>query len=105
MTAPCVKTLVISSREVEGASEMSKFREAIKAGQLAYRGGNKRQVPFYCTLATVPALGLIKLGYAYARRIVISAIVSIIVWWIIAPIFSWLWFRWRDKARTNVETQ
>ncbi len=53
---------------------MSKFREAIKAGQLAYQGaGNKRQVPFYCTLATVLAVGLIKLGYAYAHRSVVSA--------------------------------
>jgi hypothetical protein len=78
---------------------MSKLREAIKAGQLAHRGpGNNRQVPFYCVLAAVLAVGLIKLGYAYARRSVISAIVSVIIWWIIAPIFSWLWFRSRDKA-------
>jgi hypothetical protein len=79
---------------------MSKFREAIKAGQSAYQdAGNKRQVPFYSTLAAVLAVGLIKLGYAYARRSVISAIVSVIIWWIIAPTFAWLWFRWRDKAR------
>jgi hypothetical protein len=64
---------------------MSKFREAMKAGQLAYRGpGNKSQ--------------LIELGYAYARRSVISAIASIIIWWIIAPIFSWFWFRWRQST-------
>jgi hypothetical protein len=79
---------------------MSKFREAIKAGQLAYRGpGNKRQVPFYCTLAAVLAVGLIKLGYAHAHRSVVSAIVSVIIWWIIVPTFAWLWFRWTDKAR------
>jgi hypothetical protein len=77
---------------------MSKFREAIKAGQLAYQGaGNKRQVPLYCTLATVLAVGLIKLGYAYAHRSVVSAIVSVIIWWIIAPIFAWLWFRGETK--------
>jgi hypothetical protein len=79
---------------------MSKLREAIKAGQLAYqRAGNKRHVPFYCTLAGTLAVGLIKLGYAYARRSVISAIVSVIIWWIIAPTFAWLWVRWTEKAR------
>ena len=46
---------------------MSKFREAMRAGQLAYRGpGNRSQVPFYCTLAGVFTVELIKLGYAYA---------------------------------------
>ena len=85
---------------------MSKFREAIKAGRLAYRGPrSKTRVPFYCTLVAVFAVGLIKLVYAYAHRNGIGAIVSIIIWWIIAPIFSWLWFRWRGKARKNLETQ
>jgi hypothetical protein len=78
---------------------MSKFREAVKAGQLAYRApGNKSQMPFYCTLAAVLTVGLIKLGYAYARGSVISPIASVIIWWVIAPIFSWFWFHWRRST-------
>jgi hypothetical protein len=81
---------------------MSKFREAMKAGQLAYRDpGNKSQVPFYRTLAVVFGVGLIELGYAYARHSVIRAIASVIIWWVITPIFSWFWFRWR-QARKNL---
>jgi hypothetical protein len=82
---------------------MSKFREAMKAGQLAYGDpGNKSLVPFYCTLAAVLTVGLIKLGYAYAHRSVISAIASVIIWWVITPIFSWFWFRGR-QARKNLK--
>jgi hypothetical protein len=91
---------------VEGASEMSKFREAIKAGQLAISGPrSKSQAPYYCSLAAVFAFGLIKLVYAYGQGNRIRAIASIVIWWVIAPTFSWLWFRWRDKARKNVGTQ
>lgn len=54
-------------------------------------------MPFYCTLVAVLTVGLIKLGYAYAGHSVISAIASVIIWWVIAPIFSWFWFRWRQS--------
>jgi hypothetical protein len=82
---------------------MSKFREAMRAGQLAYRGpGNGSQLPFYRILAAILTVGMIELDYAYARRSVLSAIASVIIWWIIAPIFSWFWFRWR-QARKNLK--
>jgi hypothetical protein len=85
---------------------MSKLREAVRAGQLAISGPrNKSQVPYYCALASFFVFGLIRFVYAYGQGNRIGAIASILIWWIIAPTFSWLWFRWKVKAPKNLETK
>ena len=87
------------SKVKETGLDMSKFREAVRAGRQEYsRIGVKSRVPYYSTLPAVFVIGLIKLGYAWVHRDATNAIEAVSVWWIIVPLFSWFWFRRRGRV-------
>jgi hypothetical protein len=73
---------------------VSKFREAMKAGEARFhaQSGKNRNLS-YVELFVCFGAAAVQLVHAYRSRSIAEAVIAVAVWLVIVPTFSWFWSR------------
>jgi hypothetical protein len=74
------------------SADMSKFREAMKAGQSRFLYESKPRTQFYVVIFACCVTAAIQLFFAYRNRSAIDAAIAIFIWLVFAPTLAWYCF-------------